>query len=84
MPSLLFLRFRLHPKQHKNTNKKIKPPKIRIVGKITIEIMIGKNNIGIMTHSTIATVDIEVLVISAIDLIESVMNSATIFDSVHI
>ena len=37
-----------------------------------------------MTHSTIATVDIEVLVISAIDLIESVMNSATIFDSVHI
>ena len=46
--------------------------------------MIGKNNIGIMTHSTIATVDIEVLVISAIDLIESVKNSATIFDSVHI
>ena len=46
--------------------------------------MIGKDNIGIMTHSTIVTVDIEVLVISAIDLIESVMNSATIFDSVHI
>ena len=46
--------------------------------------MIGKNNIGIMTHSTIVTVDIEVLVISAIDLIESVKNSATIFDSVHI
>ena len=46
--------------------------------------MIGKNNIGIMTHRTIATVDIEVLVISAIDIIESVMNSATIFDSVHI